>query len=300
MRTFRRVLVFVLFVAVFAGALFATCGSFVYELVVNITTGTGQGKYFMVRYGADGRIYALSERDGNIRLSTLDQNKRLPQKRLRGERLPESYRIEDLYVSPVGDVLLYMYEYEDGIPAYVALYAGDGKQFRPLLRQELSGITADERKQSVLLSAFSSEGQIVSFFVKEGKRYSVYNFEGGEDAGLVAMGVFRLEDGYTAGIAGADGSAYVALGADLMLAHDVDVQKLQADGSIYGRMMQGDNGFFYVNLAAAALHAFDTKTGEDSVMGIYEEGRHYFDSAEVTSLCADGAGNLLVLENGRL
>ena len=252
LKLIRRLMIFLLFFALFATFAIILFGAQLGNWAVNVRTGMGLPEYSIVAQGMDGKIYALGYWD-DMRIVCLSEESREYDRKIMSG-LPDRFEAVDMHISESGAFYLTVYEYEDGSDAYCGLYySEDGREFQLLFREKLDG-------NGTVLSTVSEYDGMLRFFARSGKLYTRYCIYPEDMAVLVNDGIFAYHGDMIAGIVTKNGETYIAGGnGELVWINSLNNQvgKLQSE-RLYARLMQQENGFAYIDGRSATLITFDS------------------------------------------
>lgn len=189
MRNLRKFLIFLLFTAFLGTLAYSLFPAELRDLAQNVRDGSGERAFIMAVQGADGAAYAVRAMPGGgYRLYGVGAGGGQSARAL-SEGLPADFEIESLHVAGDGTVLLGAYGREGASLTGYGLYAAGPKQpFQLLLEAPLSGVTADEKRQSAGLAALEQADETVLLTVRQAGAYRQYAFDPGKGQGLTARG----------------------------------------------------------------------------------------------------------------
>ncbi len=193
MKKLRKFSVLLLFAAFFGALVFSAFSGALSDMAENLRSGRGAGECLWAAQGADGKTYAVMEQNGARTLYGLEGAERKSRKSL-SSGLPESYGIQSLFVAADGTVLLSVYALDGVLPQSYGLYASrENGPFVLLYQAELSGTTADQRRQSAGLTAARQEGNSVALTLCKAGKQEQYSYDPADGQGLIARPLENIE-----------------------------------------------------------------------------------------------------------
>lgn len=292
MRSLKKILIFLLFFALFGTATFGLFYGTLKDLGLCAIGKQGDRSFTMAAAGADGTDYVLERmKDGFGLLAVNGEGRVFRHKKL--NNLPDSYEPADLSVTSDGVVLLGLYNEEKTTEQSYELYASaDGTNFSLLLQEMLNGQTAAQMRESVIRSAVSEQDGSITFFIITGNTAEAYAYDASLGQGVVSKGSFAVEQGAVAGAVTAIGNVISYADGRLNTAENA---ALVTDTARCTALACTENGCAAFDSAADKVRIFDGASSVDGV-SLSECG---IDSTAVSSYTVDGAGGLLLILDGR-
>lgn len=262
MKFLRKIMIFILFLALFSTVTWALFGGALKNMAVNVRTGAGTTEYSLVTRSPDGKIYALGHRDGPRLVCGTDTGREYDRKIKSG--LPESFSAVDIRVTGWGAVLLTLESYDGAAARRGLYYSENGRDFRTLLDVNLS----DGDK----LSSVSEFDGKLWFFEKNGSTYVCYSFDPSQPEGLKKSGSFNYEGNMLTGIITDSGEAYIAVRGEIAWFDVSGNNGGRLDSSrLHTRLMQAADGFSYIDGGSGSLIVFSCADKTESLLSAMDD-----------------------------
>lgn len=278
MKVFSRILVFILFFALFSTVVYSQFAEWVTSRTHQLIMGENTLRFSHITFGHDDNIHAFGHGNDSLWLVSFNESGFIRKQRLEG--LPDRVRVNDLHVTNEGTVLLSLIAY--GEIAYSAIYySSDGQRFERLFAGEYGSVFSS-------MSQFDEHVRFYLHFSIDGSLESYIFCTVDEE--LTKDGMYIIEHDVIAGMISQEGGLYLGTN-DGIIYYDSQLNVIHMlPERLYTQFMQYQDGFIFMDGADASIVA--VISDEYHTLLKAEELPHR--SGHITSLVAGDKGVLVI------